>query len=119
MTNKSFLFKVEDRHCICRIPGPGTELLINREQEKTVYDAVASLEITEHVLYMNEKTGYKIADYYEGTRNADSADWADMEKCMSMVRRLHQSGITVPIPLISGRGSAFTKSCAGAMAPFV
>ena len=34
MTNKSFLFKVEDRHCICRIPGPGTELLINREQEK-------------------------------------------------------------------------------------
>ena len=93
MTNKSFLFKVEDRHCICRIPGPGTELLINREQEKTVYDAVASLEITEHVLYMNEKTGYKIADYYEGTRNADSADWADMEKCMSMVRRLHQSGI--------------------------
>ena len=29
---------------------------------------------------MNEKTGYKIADYYEGTRNADSADWADMEE---------------------------------------
>ena len=27
--------------------------------------------------------------------NADSADWADMEKCMSMMRRLHQSGITV------------------------
>ena len=34
MTNKSFLFRTEDHHCICRIPGPGTELLINREQEK-------------------------------------------------------------------------------------
>ena len=112
MTNKSFLFKVEDRHCICRIPGPGTELLINREQEKTVYDAVASLEITEHVLYMNEKTGYKIADYYEGTRNADSADWADMEKCMSMVRRLHQSGITVAHSFdIRERISFYEKLC--------
>lgn len=34
MTNKSFLFRTGDHHCICRIPGPGTELLINREQEK-------------------------------------------------------------------------------------
>ena len=112
MTNKSFLFKVEDRHCICRIPGPGTELLINREQEKTVYDAVASLEITEHVLYMNEKTGYKIADYYEGTRNADAADWDDMEKCMSMVRCLHQSGITVAHSFdIRERISFYEKLC--------
>jgi len=112
MTNKSFLFKVEDRHCICRIPGPGTELLINREQEKTVYDAVAPLEITEHVLYMNEKTGYKIADYYEGTRNADAADWDDMEKCMSMVRCLHQSGITVAHSFdIRERISFYEKLC--------
>lgn len=26
MTNKSFLFRVDGAHCICRIPGPGTEL---------------------------------------------------------------------------------------------
>ncbi|MCH1951777.1 phosphocholine cytidylyltransferase/choline kinase family protein [Enterocloster sp. OA13] len=95
MTNKSFLFKVGERHCICRIPGPGTELLINRKQEKQVYDAVACLGITEHVIYMNDRTGYKIAEYYEGARNADASDWSDMDRCMEMVRRLHQSGITV------------------------
>ena len=67
---------------------------------------------------MNEKTGYKIADYYEGTRNADSADWADMEKCMSMVRRLHQSGITVAHSFDIRERISFTKSCAGATAPF-
>ena len=61
---------------------------------------------------MNEKTGYKIADYYEGTRNADSADWADMEKCMSMVRRLHQSGITVAHSFdIRERISFYEKLC--------
>lgn len=95
MTNKSFLFKAEGRLCICRIPGPGTELLINRKQEKLVYDAVTPLGITEHVIYMNENTGYKISEYYPNTRNACATDWNDMEKCMAMLQRLHQSGIQV------------------------
>lgn len=95
MTNKSFLFKVGERSCICRIPGPGTELLINRKEEKQVYDAVVPLGVTEHVVYMNERTGYKIADYYEGARNARAESWSDMERCMGMVRLLHESGIEV------------------------
>lgn len=95
MTNKSFLFKVGERRCICRIPGSGTELLINRKQEKQVYDAVAPLGITEHVIYMNEHTGYKIADYYEGAENASSKNWSQMERCMDIVRLLHHSGIQV------------------------
>lgn len=95
MTNKSFLFRAKDRHWICRIPGPGTELLINRKQEKQVYDAIKPLEITEHVVYMNEDTGYKISEYYENTRNASADSWEDMEKCMAMVKKLHQSGIVV------------------------
>ena len=32
MTNKSFLFQIRQTQYICRIPGPGTELLINRRQ---------------------------------------------------------------------------------------
>lgn len=95
MTNKSFLFQVQGRPFICRIPGPGTGLLINRKQEKQVYDAIAPLKITEHVVYMNEDTGYKISEYYEDARNADASDWKDMETCMGIVRRLHQSDIQV------------------------
>ena len=33
MTNQSFLFELDGKHYICRIPGPGTELLINRKEE--------------------------------------------------------------------------------------
>lgn len=95
MTNKSFLFNVDGHGYICRIPGPGTELLINRKQEKAVYEAVKPLGITEKLIYLNEENGYKIADYYEGTRNGNADDWKDMEKCMSIVRSLHQSGIAV------------------------
>ena len=93
MTNKSFLFQVHDKHYICRVPGPGTNLLINRHQEGDVLDAVASLGITEHVLYFNRDTGYKITEYYEGARNADVHNPEDMQRCMDLVAKLHQSGI--------------------------
>lgn len=95
MTNKSFLFQLKGRHYICRIPGPGTELLINRQEEAAVYDTIASLGISEHVVYLNGRTGYKISEYYEGVRNADAKSWKDMEKCMGVLHRLHGSGLTV------------------------
>ncbi len=112
MTNKSFLFRTGDHHCICRIPGSGTELLINREQEKEVYDAIRPLGITEHVLYLNPKTGYKISEYYENTRNASADNWDDMKLCMDMVRKLHEAGLKVGHSFdIRERISSYEKLC--------
>lgn len=95
MTNKSFLFRAKDRSYICRIPGPGTDLLINRKQEKEVYDSVKGLGITEHVIYMNGTTGYKISEYYEGVRTSDAHNWDDVARCMELVKKLHSSFIRV------------------------
>lgn len=95
MTNKSFLFQVKDHSYICRIPGPGTELLINRPQEKAVYEAVKNLGITEHVVYLNGETGYKISEYYEGARNGDARNWDDVARCMELLRKLHGSSVHV------------------------
>lgn len=95
MTNKSFLFQVKGKHYICRIPGPGTELLINREQEAAVYEAIRPLDISEHVLYMNGRTGYKIAEYYEGAENSKADDWEEVAKCMKLLHRLHDAKIEV------------------------
>lgn len=89
MTNNSFLFKVDGKRYICRIPGSGTELLVNRKEEKSVYDVVRALGITEKVIYFNGQTGYKISEYYEGCRNADASSWDDMEQCMALLRRFH------------------------------
>lgn len=95
MTNKSFLFQVHGKHYICRIPGPGTALLINRRQEKEVYEIVKPLDISEHIVYFNGETGYKIAEYYEGARNGDAKSREDMEHCMEILMQLHHSGLTV------------------------
>lgn len=96
MTNQSFLFELDGKHYICRIPGPGTEFLINRKEEEAVYKAVTPLGITEHILYFDGKTGYKIAQYYEGARNADAKNPEEMAACMEMLRKLHHSDVTVP-----------------------
>lgn len=91
MTNKSFLFEVKGRHFICRIPGPGTDLLINRKDEGNVYQLIAPLKISEHILFFDGETGYKIAKYYEGARNASARNWDEVKQCMSVLRKLHHS----------------------------
>ena len=99
MTNKSWCFTVKgkpgQKSCsfICRIPGPGTEKLINRREEAAVYQAVGALGITEELLYFDPETGYKISRYYEGARNADFSDPRDRAECMALLRTLHNSGI--------------------------
>lgn len=95
MTNKSFLFQINNHHYICRIPGPGTEQLINRSEEAQVYDAIAPLDISEHIIYINGKTGYKVAEYYEGARNSRADHWEDVEQCMETLHKLHESSLQV------------------------
>jgi len=95
MTNNSWLFSIRERSYICRIPGEGTEKLIDRHQEKAVFDAVQPLGITEKVIYFDEKSGYKISEFYENSRNADPKSEADMRCCMKKLRLLHGSGVRV------------------------
>ena len=103
MTNKSWYFNVSDseeiaekyrnKAFICRIPGPGTEKLINRRQEGEVYKAVSGLDITEELVYFDAESGYKISRYYHGARNADFDNIEELSQCMSVLKKLHNSGI--------------------------
>ena len=95
MTNQSFLFELKGRQYICRIPGPGTDLLINRKQEEACYQAVKPLDITEHIVYFDGNSGYKIAEFYEGAHNADPKNQEEMAACMAFLRKLHHSGVKV------------------------
>ena len=95
MTNNSWLFSVKGKHYICRIPGEGTEKLINRREEKEAYEAVRPLDITDELVYFDADSGYKISAFYEDSRNVDARDQADMEACMGKLRKLHGSGIRV------------------------
>ncbi len=95
MTNNSWLFSVDGRSYICRIPGEGTEKLINRHQEYKVYEAIGKIGIAEKLIYLDENSGYKISEFYENSRNADFTKGPDLKYCMQKLRGLHSSGLKV------------------------
>lgn len=96
MTNRSFLFTVKGERYIMRIPGEGTEQLINRKQEAAVFQAISGLGFCDDPVYINPENGFKITKYLEGVRvcNADSID--DLKRCMSKLREFHEMKLTVP-----------------------
>jgi CTP:phosphocholine cytidylyltransferase-like protein/thiamine kinase-like enzyme/predicted transcriptional regulator len=96
MTNKSFLFSLKDKKYICRLPGEGTDKLINRNEEFESIQAVVPLNITENIVYIDPKSGIKISEFERGARSVDITNEAEVSKCLSILRNLHNSDIQVP-----------------------
>ena len=66
MTNRSFLFTCNGEKYIMRIPGEGTDQLINRRQEAQVYKVIEDKGLCDNVIYLNPENGYKITKFIEG-----------------------------------------------------
>ena len=95
MTNRSFLFTCKDKKYIMRIPGEGTDQLINRRQEAAVYHAIADKNICDDIAYINPENGYKITEFLEGARVCDPTDYEDVKKCMKRLRKFHEMKLKV------------------------
>ena len=95
MTNRSFLFECQNQKYIMRIPGEGTDHLINRKEEADVYKALENRQICDDVLYMNPDNGYKITAYLEDATNCDAENWDEVEACMTKLREFHELNLTV------------------------
>ncbi|MDO4873171.1 MAG: phosphotransferase [Carnobacterium sp.] len=95
MTNRSFLFTCKEQKYIMRIPGEGTDYLINRKEEADVYHVLEGKKICDDVVYMNPENGYKITIYLEGARSCDSENKEDLKRCMAKLREFHNSKLKV------------------------
>lgn len=89
MTNKSFLFQINGENYIFRIPGEGTELLINRQEEYNVYKIIEDLKISDRVIYLDPKSGVKITKFIEGAHTVDANNEDDLRISMKAARILH------------------------------
>ncbi len=90
MTNRSFLFSCKGSAYIMRIPGEGTERLINRREEAAAYQTVGGRNICEDILLINPENGYKIARFIEGARTCDPGNPAETAACMRKLREFHE-----------------------------
>lgn len=95
MTNRSFIFTVNNKRYIMRIPGEGTDKLIDRKEEYDVYQRVKKEPYTEKILYLNPDNGYKISEFLESTRNSDANNIQDVKKSMSVLRKFHNQNYQV------------------------
>lgn len=93
MTNRSFLFECRGQKYIMRIPGEGTDRLINRAEEAEVYQALKDRDICDDIIYINPDNGYKITKYLENARTCNPLSEEDLQKCMGKLRDFHEMGL--------------------------
>ena len=95
MTNRSFLFTANGAKYIMRIPGEGTDQLINRKQEADVYRIISGHNLCDDPIYINPSNGYKITKFLEGVRVCDTESEEDLSRCMKKLHQLHAMDLKV------------------------
>lgn len=95
MTNRSFLFTCRGKQYIMRIPGEGTDRLIDRRQEAAVYGAIRDLSLCDDVYYIDPANGYKITAFLENARVCDPENPSDVRRCMAFLRKFHERRLHV------------------------
>ena len=95
MTNRSFLFSIHGDKYIMRIPGEGTDQLINRAQEAEVFRTISGLGFCDDPVYINPENGYKITRFLEGIRVCDPDSVTDLKHCMEKLRQFHSMKLKV------------------------
>ncbi|MDR1186961.1 MAG: phosphotransferase [Bifidobacteriaceae bacterium] len=89
MTNTSFTFRLDGGSYVVRLPGPGTESLIDRSAERDAYRALAPYDLTDEVVAL-DTDGRRVTVFYDDARQADPADDSDLAAAMGLIRRLHE-----------------------------
>ncbi len=95
MTNRSFLFNCQGCKYIMRIPGEGTDQLIDRREEASVYQLIRDKNLCDDIVYIDPNNGYKITRYLENARVCDPLDENDLQRCMAFLRDFHDRGLQV------------------------
>ena len=93
MTNRSLVFDCDGHPYILRIPGEGTDLLINRRAEEVAYHAIAGRGLCDEPVYINAASGYKITKYYENARVCDPSNPEDVKRCILLLKSFHEMNI--------------------------
>ncbi|MEH7333366.1 NTP transferase domain-containing protein [Neobacillus drentensis] len=99
MTNKNFKITLTNqKDYVLRIPGVGTEAMINRFAEKINSNLVSEIGLDSPLIYFNAETGVKISEIIPNaeTLNGKMCKREDiMELTTDRLRTLHQSNIPI------------------------
>ena len=115
MTNRSFCFTVKGQKYIMRVPGEGTDQLINRAEEAEVYQTISGLGLCDDPVYINPENGFKITRFLDGIRVCDCESVPDLERCMAKLKDFHRMRLSVPHTFDIFERTEFYESLWGGM----
>ena len=101
LTNHTYKVTLPDgRIYVIRLPGEGTEELINRKDEEVSTRLACSLGVDVELLFFGEK-GEKVIEYIENAQTMSVQSMQDEEnlcKAAEVFRKLHTSGVDTKVP---------------------
>lgn len=90
MTNQLLRLHCKDFDRLLRIPGAGSEKVVNRYQEAKVYEALAEDEIIEDIFYLNWENGVKISRFFQGVHNCNPREKEEVKCCIATLKEFHK-----------------------------
>lgn len=96
MTNKNYKVKTKTDNYIARIPGNGTEGMINRHNEMINSLLASKMKIDAEIVFFDELSGIKVSKYIEGAETINGAmakNKENMKAIAQILKKLHNSDI--------------------------
>lgn len=101
LTNHTYRVNLNDgKSYVIRLPGEGTEELINRADERVSTQLACDLGIDARMLHFGEK-GQKVTCYIEGAKTLCASSFEDFDilrKAAEVLRVLHTCGVDTKVP---------------------
>lgn len=95
MTNRSFSFTCKGKKYVMRIPGRGTDKLIKRREEASVYKEIENTGLCSSPIYFDPDDGFKLSLYLENARSCDPYNWQEVKECMELLKGFHDLDLNV------------------------
>ena len=92
MSNYTYVIKVNSKLYTFRIPGKKAEKFVDRVVEAYHINLVESLDLNNNTVYLDVKSGYKIAEYIEGKPLHELNPLDHLEQAARVLHKIHESG---------------------------
>lgn len=93
MSNYTYVIEINQKKYTFRIPGKNAEKFVNREVEEYHIALVEELKLNNHTLLTDTKTGFKIAEYIDGTPLSQLNPLEHLEDAANVLHRIHDSKV--------------------------
>ncbi|HBT94819.1 MAG TPA: MarR family transcriptional regulator [Coriobacteriia bacterium] len=95
LSNTSFYFKATEAGYVYRHPGQATVGLIDRAVEESVEKIAHTLGLDRTFVHLDSQTGWKISKHIDVSESFDYHNPKHVRDAMTMIHRLHDSGVSV------------------------